>query len=180
MINRQHGIQFLYARLCGHGGQSKVSVANHERLQMLALRAPFSRGCGKPYGSELHVKDWLQAVPAARSSGHSGNELSFHLREDHFERYRGDMVTLIYHNVPIARHSVRDTGLSHQALDHRNVDKTSRPIPPRANLTYLLWFLAKKERELSNPLIEKRLAVDENQRVSASHSDQVDSHYRLA
>jgi len=89
-------------------------------------------------------------------------------------------VALIHDDVPITSHKVCHAAEANQALHHRDVDFSRKSVFPRADLTYLLRRFAKEQRKLRNPLIEKRLAVNENECIPTSHCYEVSPNDGLA
>jgi hypothetical protein len=83
------------------------------------------------------------------------------------------VVALSHHDVPITSHKVCHAAEANQALHHRDVDLSRKSVFPRANLTYLFRRLAKEQCKLRNPLIEKWLAVNENECIPTSHSYEI-------
>ena len=83
------------------------------------------------------------------------------------------MVTFVDDDVSVPGHEIIDLPLSDEALDHRHIEAAVRFTFAPAHLTHVLLIDSEEHRELRDPLVEKVLAVDEDQRAPSALRDQV-------
>src|ERR1700730_9764286 len=90
------------------------------------------------------------------------------------------MVAFVHNYLTVGPHDVIDAPPSSQALDHRHIETPVRLAPTTTNLADLSLVDTKEHGELGDPLIQKRTAMYENQRVPCTLGDQVGSKDSLA
>jgi cobyrinic acid a,c-diamide synthase len=90
------------------------------------------------------------------------------------------VATLVDDHLAVARDEVIDGSFADEALDHGDIQPTRRIALPNADLADCLGIDAKKHGELGDPLVQERLAVDQDQRGPASGCHAVRSHDGLA
>ena len=126
------------------------------------------------------MEDGLLTVPATWSCSKPSNKPCLHFRKHALEGNGRDVVALIHDNVSIASHEVSHVAEPNQALHHRHVDLAGRSVFSRADLPDFFRFFTQEQRKLCDPLIEERLPMNENERVSTPHGDQKDTYDGLA
>jgi len=83
-------------------------------------------------------------------------------------------------DMTITADSIVDPSLADQALNHRNVQAAVQTALSGTDLADVLGLDAEEQRQLRDPLVEERLAVNQNQRVPASRSDKIGPNHSLA
>ncbi len=124
-------------------------------------------------GTELHLDDGLVPISPLRSGGQADEVARLHLGEYALERDCRQMVTFVDDDVSVPGDEIIDLPLSDEALDHRHIEPAVRFTFAPAHLTHVLLIDSEEHRELRDPLIEKGLAVDEDQRAPSALRDQV-------
>jgi len=139
-IGRQHRIELLDRSSLGLLFDRELGLADNERLYKWALCVLVSRIHNEPRGTELHMEDRLQTVPATWSCSESCDKPRSRFRKDALERNGRDVVAFIHDNVSIASHKVGYAAKANQALNHCNVDLAGRSVLSRTDLAYLFRF----------------------------------------
>src|SRR5437867_695130 len=83
------------------------------------------------------------------------------------------MVALVHDDMSVGGNDIIDVSPMDQTLNHRHVQDTIGISFPASNPSHLLLVDAKKGRNLGNPLVEERPAVNEDEGAATSLSDQV-------
>src|SRR6266511_88346 len=123
-------------------------------------------------GPELHLDDRVVPIAPVGRRGEAEDKTRLDLREDAPERTRRDVVALIHDDVAVSGDDVVDLALPNEALDHRDVDP-ARALPlPAPDDTDLLARDPEELRQLRDPLVEKRLPVDKDERAHAAPRDE--------
>jgi len=180
LIGCQHRIELLDGGSLGLLFDRELGLADNERLYKWALCVLVSRIHSEPRRTELHVEDRLLTVPATWSCSESRDKPRLHFRKDALERNGRDVVAFIHDNVSIASHKVSYAAKANQALNHGNVDLAGRSVFSSTDLPDFFRFFTQEQRKLCDPLIEERLPVNKNERVSTPHGDQKNPYDGLA
>lgn len=93
---------------------------------------------------------------------------------------RRHVMALIHDDMAVLGHEIVDLVIAQQALDHRDVDPPREPTLPASDSPDGLLLHIEKERQLRDPLIEKRLAVHEHERAPSALGHEEDPGDRLA
>ncbi len=131
-------------------------------------------------GTELHLGDRMMPVAPLVGSRQSDDGASLDLREDTFQRSRGQVVALIHDHLSIPADQIRNALLAHEALDHRHINPPGRRALARADLANLFRLDSEKDGELGDPLVEEGAAMDQDQRAASARRDEVCPDDRLA
>src|SRR5205085_2406860 len=113
------------------------------------------------------------SIAALRCGGESNEIASLHLGQYALEGDRRQVVALIDDDVPVAGDEVVDFFLADETLDHRNIDVAVGLAFVAPDTADLLLVDAEEDRQLCNPLLEERLAMDEDQRIAGALCDQI-------
>jgi hypothetical protein len=89
-------------------------------------------------------------------------------------------MTLIDHDEAVSMKQFSWPFAAGDALDHRNVDDTGLHVLASADRPDLTGLESEVFVEAVTPLLEKRLAIDENERRTVVMGDDRTSHHRLA
>jgi hypothetical protein len=84
------------------------------------------------------------------------------------------------HDLAVARHDVVHPSLSHEALQHADVEATVRRPLAGADPTDLLRLQSQKHRELRQPLIQERPAMHQDERAAPAGCDEPGRDHRLS
>src|SRR5437773_9433314 len=122
---------------------------------------------------ELHFEYGVMPVPAMRCCGQPQDVSGLHLREHALERDCRYVVALVHDHVPIRRDPIIHATLANQALEHRNIQGAVVTALPASDPSNLRLVDSKKHRQLGDPLIEERTAMDKDQGVSATLRQEV-------
>ena len=82
-------------------------------------------------------------------------------------------------DVAVIADAVFDDTLSHQALNHGDVQLAGGLLPPAADSSDLLLWQTEKRRQPLDPLVHQLSAMDEHQRIDAALGDQPRCNDRL-
>src|SRR5437867_8829722 len=97
-----------------------------------------------------------------------------------FEGRRRDVVTLVDDHVAVRGDQIVNAAQAHKTLDHRYIQLTVGSVLTRADLTDRRWRDPQEHRELCDPLIQQRLAMNQHKGVPGPSGDQVDADHGLA
>ena len=129
---------------------------------------------GKANRPELHGKDRVVSVPTVRCGGQADHIAGLDLREHTLER------DCWYDDLTIALHNVGDSPLTNKALDHRHVKIPIWLVFTSTDLADLFLFDSEKHGELGSPLVQKRLAMNQHERVPPALRHEVGTQHGLA
>ena len=130
--------------------------------------------------AELHLGDRMMTVAPLRRRGKPDDVPGLYLAKHALELHRGEVMALVDDHLTVAGDEIGDGVLAHEALDHRDVDAARGRALRTSDLPDLLSIEAEEQRELRQPLIEKGLSMDEDQRAARSRCDEVRADHRLA
>src|SRR5450759_1298425 len=104
-------------------------------------------------------------ILASWRGGQAGNVPRFDLSHDLFEAKGGNVMALVNYDVAILCDEVFDFPFAMEALKQRHIDKARACDLPAGNLSYRLSWNVQKHRQSFAPLVQKLLAVKQNQRA---------------
>src|SRR5713226_4838605 len=111
---------------------------------------------------EMHLEYGVMPVPTMRCCGQPQDVSGLHLREHTLERDCRYVVALVHDHMSIRRDPVIHATLANQALKHRNVQRGVVPALPTSDPSDLRLVDSEKHRQLSDPLVEERTAMDKD------------------
>src|SRR6185312_640501 len=120
------------------------------------------------------------SVPTVRCGGQSDHIASLDLREHTLEGHRWYMVALIDDDLAIALHNVGDTPLTNKALDHRHVKIPIWLVFASTDLSNLFLFDTEEHGELGSPLVQKRLTMNQHERVPTTLRHEIGTQHGFA
>lgn len=120
------------------------------------------------------------AIATLKGGRETNNVSCLHLGKNSFEAYCRAMVCFVLNDLTVAGDEVSDFSLADKALDHSHIEAAVGFGLARTDLTYLLWLDAEEHCQLSDPLVEKRFAVDKNEGVSLASGNEIDPDDSLA
>jgi hypothetical protein len=144
-----------------------------------AVRGLALRIDGETNGPQLHFGDRMVAVATLRCGGETDNVTPLRLREHSLERDCREVVALVDDYLPVGGDHILDLFSTNQALDHRHIEPAVRGLLPRSNLPDFLRLDAQEQRELRQPLVEKRAPVDQDQCAAFAVGHEVRANDRL-
>src|SRR5262245_5033773 len=113
------------------------------------------------------------AIAPLRCRSQADDVTGFRLREHTFKRNRRKMMALVNDHLPVARDNIRDFALADETLDRRHVELAIADLLASSDYTDLIGFDTKKERQLSQPLVEQRLPVDRDHGAAPARGNEV-------
>jgi len=126
-------------------------------------------------GSDLHVGDRLMTVAALRRRGQADHVLRLDIGENSLKRDGWQVVAFIDNHLPILGDTVVHRIFAGQALDHGDIDLSSRLASASANLIDSFRILAKKYADLRSPLFQQRLSVCQDKGAAFALCDKISS-----
>ena len=126
-----------------------------------------------PNRAKLVFQDRMMSIASLRRGGKSRDVTGSHLTHHSLEGYRRNMVALVDEHVTVGCDEVIDITTPRQALDHRDVHRSSHFTPPSSDLSDILRLQIKEEAELRPPLVDELRAVNDDEGVSATAHNQV-------
>ena len=126
-------------------------------LCRLALRVD-----GEADGPELHLRDGMVPITPMRSRRQADDVAGLRLREHALERDGWEVVALVDDYLAVVRDDILNLLLADEALYHRDVELAIPGFLARSDLPDLLRLDAQEERQLRQPLVEKRPSVDQD------------------
>lgn len=133
-----------------------------------------------PHRSTLHEDDRMVTVLARHGRGESQHESSLCLAGDPLEAVRREMVTLVHNQVPVVRYPVINDTSPNEALHHGDVEHSGWSASPAANAPNRFHRDAEEGRESLDPLVEQLAAVDQDQCIHTTLSNEPGGDHRLA
>ena len=124
------------------------------------------------HGSQLHVDNWLVSVAALRRCGESGDVTGADRGKHPLEGPGGNMVAFVDNDVTVAGHFFGGAVPAHHALEHGDIDPPGDLPLAAPDSADGLRIDIEKRRQLRYPLIEKRLAVYQHERVPGAFGDE--------
>src|SRR5207249_6221529 len=112
--------------------------------------------------------------------GQADDVAGLRLREHAFERDGREVVALVDDYLAVVRDDILNLLLVDEALDHRDVELAIPGFLARSDLPDLLRLDAQEERQLRQPLVEKRPSMDQDQRAAAPFRNEIRADDRLA
>src|SRR5260370_15500320 len=129
---------------------------------------------------ELHLGNWMVPITALRCCGEPHDIARLHLRQHSLERDRRQVMTLVDDHVPIAADEIVDVISVDETLDHRHVKAAVWFALAASDATDLLLIDAEEHCQLRDPLLEKWLAVNDDQSAATAFGDQIGAEHGLA
>src|SRR6185436_16664402 len=130
--------------------------------------------------SQLHRENGVVPIPAVRCGGQADDITGLDLREHALEGNRRHMVALVHDDMAVGLDQVIDAALADQALDHRHIEAPVRCPLAASDLADVLLLEAEKDGELSHPLIQQRLPMDEHERAPRALRHKIRAKHSLA
>ena len=116
------------------------------------------------HGTAVHGHQRLEAVAPVGGGGEPDPTAHRDLADCLFEGDGGDVVALIHDHQPVAGGELCDVVPAGEALDSSDVDDAPGPGASTAELADLLRGQVEVADEAGAPLLDERLAVDDDQR----------------
>jgi hypothetical protein len=86
-----------------------------------------------PNWAALHEDDRVVAILSRDSGREAKNELRLRTSDNLFEAMRGEMMTFINDQMSILRNTIIDDALSHETLDHSDINFSCRLAAPASD-----------------------------------------------
>lgn len=105
---------------------------------------------------------------------------SLDLFRDQLEFFRRDVMALIDDELPVVGNTIIDDIVANQTLPQRHIDKTGGLFLSAPHDPEILGRNIEKHRQSAEPLIQDRLAVNDNERIDTSLGNHLGAQHGFA